>query len=148
VRRTLIILMVCVLVIGGIGAALATGMDFTNVGALSLARHSVPPQVNADSLVYLNSEGSACIEGQLVVGVELSFDSDLKEGSQIHVALLDSLGILIDQGRTGERGLDSDLPNDSTVTIYMEEGNHPLNTIDQAKTEVTVLPSFVPGDMW
>ena len=131
-RRSLIILMVCVLVIGGIGVAFATGMVFDNVGALSSAVHETP-KVNCDGIAYL---------GDPVVSVLLSFDSDLKAGSQIHVALLNAGGEVIDWGATPETGLVSYLSADDSVTIDMKVGDQTLDSIDTDK--VTVAPSFEP----
>ena len=126
---------VIVLALGVVGAASATGMTFSNVGALSSHQYSVPPKVNADKVVYITSGG-------LVVSVTLSFDSDLKAGSQIHVALLDKNANVIDQGRTAVDGLAYDLPAADTVDIVLNGGNQTLDSIDSAK--VTVAPSFEP----
>lgn len=132
-RRSLIILMVCVLVIGGIGATFATGMTFSNVGALSLKEYSVP-QVNVDYLYYHIRSDTEC-----VVEAILTFDGDLGAGSHILIALLDSEGTVIDQGF---KTLDYNLHKGSTVTIVLNGQDQLFESICEAK--VTVAPSFVP----
>lgn len=134
-KRSLIILMVGVLVIGGIGAAFATGMLFGNVGALSSAVHEIP-EVNCDEKYY-NIDIN-----DFVVSVTLSFDSDLKAGSQIHVALLNIGGEVIDWGATPVTGLGSDLSEAESVIIGMDGKDRTEGEIYSDK--VTVAPSFEP----
>lgn len=74
-KKALIIgLIVSVLAIGGIGAAFATGMNFDNIGALSLGREPVD-QVNVDYLGYILTTGFGF--GVKVDGVYISFDKNI-----------------------------------------------------------------------
>ena len=74
-RKALLIgLMVCVLALGGIGAAFATTMNFENVGELSLG-HELVSQVNCDYVGYELDTG--CNLAVEVNGVYISFDKDL-----------------------------------------------------------------------
>jgi hypothetical protein len=70
---------VIVLALGVVGAAFATGMDFSNVGALSSGKADVV-QINTDHVGFLS-----CPAG--VDRVALSFDRDLTKGSTIWVTI-------------------------------------------------------------
>jgi len=133
VRKSLIILMVCVLGISGMGAAFATDMDFTNVGSLSLEQHSVP-QVNVTHLYYHIRSDTL-----IVVEAILSFDVALGAGSQILVSLMDGTPAVIDRGL---KTLDSYLAAGSAVTILLEGQDQLFTSI--VTDQVTVLPSFAP----
>ena len=78
-RKALIIgLIVCVLAVGGIGAAFATGMTFTNVGALSLGIEPVP-QVDCDYVgFHLKSAQGLPVT---VDGVYLRFTSSFEDAA-------------------------------------------------------------------
>lgn len=78
-RKALLIgLIICVLAMGGIGAAFATGMNFTNVGSLSLDYEGVS-QVNCDFVGYELHTGAGI--GVVVDGVYISFDKNLHSGA-------------------------------------------------------------------
>lgn len=65
------------LVAAAVGAAFATGMDFSNVGALSSGESEVS-QANTDYMGFVS-------EAEGVVAVAISFDRDLAAGSTIWV---------------------------------------------------------------
>jgi len=78
-RRALLIgLIVSVLALAGIGAAFATGMNFSGVGALSLGSTGVP-QINCDHVSF----HLASAQGQpvRVDGVYLSFDQSFSNAA-------------------------------------------------------------------
>ncbi|MBU2009864.1 MAG: hypothetical protein KJ624_08540 [Chloroflexi bacterium] len=106
-RPVLIGLMVMVLALGAIGAALATGMNFSNVGALSSAGAELP-QVNTDRVGFISLP-----DGSGVGGVALSFDRDLAAGSTIWVA--------IDGQVQGWKVLDSFLSADGEAIVPLDE---------------------------
>jgi len=93
----LIGLIVCLVAIGGIGAAFATGMNFNaGVGSLSTGIGTVP-QVNVsqinwgpDDLTYdpLSDEPT-------LTRVWLHFDQDLNQGTGIVISLYNAAGALI-----------------------------------------------------
>ena len=70
---------VIVLALGVIGAAFATGMDFSNIGALSSGEGDIE-QIDTDYIGFIGDESG-------VVGVALSFDRDLTAGSTIWVTI-------------------------------------------------------------
>ncbi len=79
-KRILIPLMVCVLAIGTMGAAFATTMTVTGVGALSEGEEAVPT-INADGVSYnLDNYGS-------VTSVDVSLDQNVATGTEIVVRL-------------------------------------------------------------
>lgn len=135
-KRSLIILMVCVLVIGGIGAALATGMIFDNVGALSQVEHSVPPGVTAADIIC-----NPDVE-QKVESVDINFTDDLEAGSQIHAALRDDANNVLDWGATGEDGLPADLTGGIYFTLAMNGPRVLLSSVNQSNTIVTAVPNI------
>ena len=83
-RALLIGLIVCVLAVSGIGAAFATGMNFTNVGALSAGSTSIP-QVNVDGIIWVVETDHPAS----AYWVKLSFDQDLGSDVLISVDVLD-----------------------------------------------------------
>lgn len=84
-RKALIIsLIICVLAAGGIGAALATGMEFNNVGALSLGTEAVP-QIDVSDVGWNLRTGTG--EGVVVCDVELTFVQDVPKGTLVFVSL-------------------------------------------------------------
>ena len=88
-RKSLLIgVIVVMLALGTIGAAFATGMSFSNVGALSLGSENVP-QVDCDYVAFhLDSSQGADV---LVDGVYLSFDADFTNAA-FSVSLRDESG--------------------------------------------------------
>jgi len=96
---------VIVLALGVIGAAFATGMDFSNIGALSSGIKDIP-QINTDYVGFLsNADG--------IDGVVLSFDRDLTAGSTIWVTVNDEV--------YGRRVLGSFLDKDGEVIIGLDQ---------------------------
>ena len=87
-KRLLIGVIVVVLAVGTIGAAFATGMDFTNVGALSLGYENVP-QIDCDYVAFHLK--SAMGDPVKVDGVYLSFDTDFSTAA-FSVSLRDAGG--------------------------------------------------------
>ena len=78
-RKALLIgLIVCVLALGGIGAAFATGMNFSGVHALSVGKGPVP-QINVDYASFHLS--SAYTLPVTVDGVYISFDKDITDAA-------------------------------------------------------------------
>ena len=71
-------LLVCVLALGSVGAAFATGMGFSNVGALSLGISSVP-QIDTDHVSFHLK--SAMGQPVRVDGVYLSFNTDFSNAA-------------------------------------------------------------------
>lgn len=105
-KALLIGLIVCVLATGGIGAAFATGMGFSNVGALSAGRANIP-QVNVDGITWVvESDHPASAHW-----VKLSFDQDLGSDVGIGVDVLGSTGNVLRHGWVEVPGpiLDADL---------------------------------------
>jgi len=97
-RKALLIgLIVCVLALSGIGAAFATGLDFTNgVGALSYGQSQVP-QANVDEIYWgVETHDGAAVPD--VSFVRLSFDQYLNKGTLIGVAVYDSGWNLLGEG--------------------------------------------------
>ena len=90
-KAILISLIVCVLAVSGIGAAFATNVGFSNVGALSLG-HDAVEDVNCDFVGYeLDTGMNLPVE---VNGVYISFDKDIHSNDNstvIFVSLRDSL---------------------------------------------------------
>jgi hypothetical protein len=74
--------LVIVLALGVLGAAYATGMDFSNVGALSAGEAAVV-QVNTDHVGFLSAPNGSCVDR-----IALSFDRDLAAGSTIWVTIV------------------------------------------------------------
>ena len=98
---------VIVLALGVIGAAFTTGMDFSNVGALSSGQGELA-QINTDDVGFLPSA-----DGSGVDKVALSFDRDLTAGSTIWVTLDDEVH--------GWKVLESFLNQDGEVIIQLDE---------------------------
>lgn len=88
-RALLVGAIVCVLAVSGIGAAFATGMGFTNVGALSLGVQNIP-QINTDYVGYHLS--SAYTLPVTVDKVTISLDTDLSSPNAFSVSLRASDG--------------------------------------------------------
>jgi hypothetical protein len=105
-RKALLIgLTVIVLALGVVGAAYATGMDFSNIGALSSGKADLV-QINTDHVGFLS-----CLDG--VDRVALSFDRDLTAGSTIWVTVDDEVH--------GWKVLESFLSKDDEVIIQLDE---------------------------
>ncbi len=81
IKALLIAAVVIVLALGVLGAAYATGMNFSNVGALSAGEAAVV-QVNTDDVGFLSAGDGSCVDR-----VALSFDRDLAAGSTIWVTV-------------------------------------------------------------
>ena len=101
-RKSLLIgLVVCLLALGGIGAAFATGMGLSNVGALSAGGENIP-QVNTTYVGYnviagVSGEwgpGWQSVSCPVVGSVDLKFDRDLRAGTEIWVFLVQNGGTL------------------------------------------------------
>lgn len=102
-KSLLITAAVIVLALGVIGAAYATGMDFSNVGALSAGQADMA-QVNTDDVGFLSAADGSCVDR-----VALSFDRDLPAGSTVWVTIV---------GKTnGWKVLSSYLPKDGEVIV-------------------------------
>jgi len=102
-----------VLMTGGVGAAFATGMDFSNVGALSSGEGALV-QINTDYMGFVGDE-----EG--VVAVVVSFDRDLRSGTTIWVTVKVP-GIPKPKNEThGWTVLDSFLHEADEVTIGLDD---------------------------
>ena len=85
-KAIIISLLVCVLALGSVGAAFATGMGFSNVGALSLGWASVP-QIDADYIgFHLVSAASQPVR---VDGVYISLDTAISPDNAVSVSLRD-----------------------------------------------------------
>jgi len=90
VKKALLIgVIVCTLAVGGIGAAFAAGMSFSNVGVLSLGVTAVP-EVEADYIGF--HLVSAAGQPVTVDGVYLSLDTDISGTNAVSVSLRDSNG--------------------------------------------------------
>ena len=84
-RKALIIgLMVCVLAVGGIGAAFATGLEINNVGFLGLGVKNIPT-VETDYVGFHLS--SAYLLPVTVDGVYISLTEDVKGSNAVSVSL-------------------------------------------------------------
>lgn len=107
-RKALLIgIAVTVLALGVMGAAFATGMNLSNIGALSSGRAELV-QINTDDVGFLSSA-----DGSGVDRVALSFDRDLTAGSTIWVTVNDEVH--------GWKVLDSFLDKDDEVIVGLEE---------------------------
>jgi len=80
-KALLIGVAVIVLALGMVGAAFATGMDFSHIGALSSGKADVV-QIDTDDVGFLSSP-----DGKGVDSVALSFTRDLTAGSTIWVTV-------------------------------------------------------------
>ena len=98
---------VIVLALGVMGAAYATGMDFSNVGALSSGEGELI-QVNTDDVGFLPAG-----DGSGINRVVLSFDRDLTTGSTIWVSVNDDAH--------GWKVLDGFLDKDDEVIVGLDE---------------------------
>lgn len=131
-RKSLLIgVIVVMLALGTIGAAFATGMTFSNVGALSLGSEDVPV-VNCDYVAFHldSSQG----EDVLVDGVYLSFNQDFTNAA-FSVSLRDiSNNSLCYCALNGH-----DQTADQTRCFELENDLDGLPTADQVyKVKVTV----------
>lgn len=97
---------VIVLALGVMGAAYATGMNFTNVGVLSSGQGELV-QVNTDDVGFLPSA-----DGSGINRVALSFDRDLTAGSTVWVTVNDEVH--------GWKVLDSFLDKDDEVEVELD----------------------------
>ena len=115
---------VIVLALGVMGAAFATGMDFSHVGALSSGKADVV-QINTDDVGFISAD-----DGFGVDRVALSFDCDLTKDSTIWVTIDDEVH--------GWTVLDSFLDKDDEVIVELD----PILEIDDigkgTKVRVTV----------
>ena len=98
---------VITLALGVMGAAFATGMDFSNVGVLSSGKGELA-QINTDDVGFLSAE-----DGSGIDRVALSFDRDLTDGSTVWVTVNDEVH--------GWKVLDSVLPKDGEVIIELDQ---------------------------
>jgi len=98
---------IIILALGVMGAAFATGMDFSNIGVLS-SGNSEPAQINTDHVGFLSAE-----DGCGVDRVALSFDRDLNAGSTIWVTIDDEVH--------GWEVLESFMSQDNEVIIEFDE---------------------------
>ena len=80
-KALLMAVAVVVLALGVMGAAFATSMEFSNVGALSSGKAELT-QVNTDDIGFLSAD-----DGSGVDKVAISFDWDLGAGSTIWVTV-------------------------------------------------------------
>lgn len=85
-KIVIISILVAVLALGGVGAAYATGMNFSNVQALSLGEGAVP-QINCTGVVY--ALGSSSGVGVAVTGVQVKFDTALNDAA-VSISLRDA----------------------------------------------------------
>lgn len=106
-KSLLIMAVVIVLSLGVIGAAYATGMDFSNVGALSSGKADLA-QANTDDVGFLSAT-----DGSGVDRVALSFDRDLAAGSTVWVKVDDEVH--------GWKVLGSFLSKDNEVIVQLDE---------------------------
>ena len=136
-KPILIAVAIIVLALGAIGAAFATGMDFSNIGALSSGKAELA-QVNTDDVGFLSAD-----DGCGVDRVALSFDRDLAAGSTIWVTIevhgCPGHGFPgADVEIHGWKVLDSDLSKDDDVIIELDEVLE-INDISKGtKVEVAV----------
>lgn len=114
-KPILIAVTIIVLALGAIGAAFATSMDFSNVGALSSGKADLA-QVNTDDVGFLSAD-----DGSGVDRVALSFDRDLAAGSTIWVTVEFHGCPKVDGEAHGWKVLDSDLDKDDEVIIELDE---------------------------
>jgi len=87
---------VVVLALGAIGAAFATGIEFSNIGALSSGTGDIP-QVNTTYVGYVTC---GAIDHVKVVKVVAAFDRDLGKGSQIYAGVMSTDGDYVAKGCT------------------------------------------------
>ena len=104
-KALLIGIAVVVLALGVMGAAFATGMDFSNVGALSSGKAELA-QINTDDVGFLSTADG-------IDRVVLSFDRDLTAGSTIWVSVNDEV--------YGWKVLGSFLHKDAEVIVGLDE---------------------------
>ena len=111
------------LALGVVGAAYATGMNFSNVGALSSGKAEIV-QINTDHVGFLSSPGGSGVDR-----VALSFDRDLTAGSTIWV--------MIDDQVRGWNVIGGFLSKDSEVMIQLDQVIC-ANDIGKYSSKVTV----------
>jgi hypothetical protein len=129
-KPLLIAVAVVVLALGAIGAAFATGMDFSNVGALSSGEAELV-QINTDDVGFLSSP-----DGKGVDKVALSFDRDLAAGSTIWVTIEVHGCPKADGEVHGWKVLEGFLDKDGEVIVQLD---HVINVDDISKIKkVTV----------
>ena len=123
-KAILIGIILIVLALGAIGAAYATGMDFSNIGALSSGQGE-PVQINTDDVGFISSP-----DGSGVDRVALSFDRDLNAGSTIWATVNDEVH--------GWTVLGSFLHQDDEVIVQLDEVLDPDDIGPGTKVKVTV----------
>lgn len=101
-----IALALIIMSLGAIGAAFATGMNFSNVGALSSSEAQIP-QVNVDHIGFLSTS-----DGSGVDRIALSFDRDLTAGSTIWITIYGKV--------YGYEVLADPLPKDEETIIQLQ----------------------------
>lgn len=129
-------LLVAVVALGAMGAAFATDLDFSNVGALSTGTADVP-QVNVDGVTWVvESWGDEDYDTEPeAYWVKLSFDSYLPAGSHIGVNVLgESDEILRHEWHT----LTAPLPKAENVSIKWDGGAVPVKDIYGLRATVNV----------
>lgn len=117
---------VIVLALAMMGAAFATGMDFSNIGALSGGKADLT-QINTDHVGFISSA-----DGCGVDRVVLSFDRDLTAGSTIWVMVADDEHII------GIKILGSFLSKDDEVVVILNELLTLKDICDSTKIAVAV----------
>ena len=132
-KALLIGLIVCVLAIGGIGAAFATGLNYKGMGALSTGKSWVP-QANVDEIYWGLEVDDPKDNTPWINCVRLSFDKNLAKGTVIAVVLYDAGDTIIGFGKltTTADPLDASA-NDTRV--YVDGG---VSVKDIYKVRVTV----------
>jgi len=136
----LIGLIVCLVAIGGIGAAFATGMNLTNVGALSAGTAAIP-QADVDGITWWVNQGysGATAANPWVDEVTISFNRDLPAGTEIGFAVFDA-------GGTCQVNVWGELPAallaSDSVDIDLTPGNAPLGDL------INMVVTTAPPDPW
>jgi hypothetical protein len=153
-RKSLLIgVVLVVLALGTMGAAFATGMNFSNVGALSLGIEAVP-QINCDYVgFHLNSGANTPVQ---VDGVYLSFDKSFT-GAAFSVSLRDYYGTELcycaKNSYSQNAGTTSCFKLQDEGGLYIENASNTLPTPDQVfYVKVTVgensVYNAIPAGGW
>ena len=133
-RKSLLIgLVVCLLALGGIGAAFATGMGFSGVGAISSGQTGVN-QANTDYIGYRLQAPPGGGAIPWVNGIWLSFDTDLRENAVIWVQTRDAADGINGLG-TANVGA-SGLANGAYICVDLDQTVDPAN-IYRVNVQVT-----------
>jgi len=122
---------VVVLALGAIGAAFATGMSFSNIGALSSGTGDIP-QVNTTYAGYITCGE---VNHLKVVKVVAAFDRDLGKGSQVYAGVMSTDG---DYVAKGSRVLLRDREAGERVCIPMNQYSVRVDPEDIGEIKVAV----------